>query len=70
MVGGQLLYSWSRPVRSSSGYLSMSVVPASFWHATGTAHSSPPGPMRSRPPGLASSAVDTHKNHDQQNDDG
>lgn len=35
---GQLLLSWSELVWSSSGYHSMSVVSASFWHAVGTGH--------------------------------
>jgi hypothetical protein len=35
-MGGQLLFSWSDPVCSSSGYHSMSVVSASFWHTNGT----------------------------------
>ena len=39
-MGGQLLLSWSRPVRSSSGYRSMAVVTASFGHAKGTRHAS------------------------------
>ena len=33
---GQLLLSWSELVWSLSGYHSMSVVSASFWHAVGT----------------------------------
>ena len=68
-VGGQLLHSWLRPVRSSSGCLSMSVVPASFWHTTGTAYSPPPGPVRSPPPGPAPSAVHPHEDHDEQDED-
>ena len=67
-VGGQLPHSWSgRSI--ASGCRSMSVVPASFWHAAGTAHSPPPGPVRARGPRPASSAVHTHEDHDQQNMD-
>lgn len=70
MVGGELLHSWSRPVRPSSGYRPMSVVSASFWHATGTARSPLPGVVSSQPPGLVSSAVHTCEDQrDQQNDD-
>ena len=39
-VSSQLLLSWSRPVRSSSGYRSMSLISASFWH--GLARGAPP----------------------------
>ena len=35
-VGGQLALPLSEPVWSPSGYRSMSVVSASFWHAAGT----------------------------------
>ena len=34
-----LLFSWSEQVRSSSGYSSMFLVSALFWHATGTRRS-------------------------------
>ena len=57
---GQLLVSWSRPPRSSSGYRSLSMVSVSFWHATGTVCS---------PPGLASPSVHKYKaQHDYKND--
>ena len=36
MCCGQLLLPWQEPVSSPSGYCSMSVVSAPFWHATGT----------------------------------
>ena len=35
-MDGQLRLSWSEAVWSLSGYRSMSVVSASFWHAAGT----------------------------------
>jgi hypothetical protein len=37
-VGGQLRFSWSEAVCSSSGYRSMSPVTALFGHAKGTGH--------------------------------
>ncbi len=39
-MGGQQLLSWSELVWSSSGYHSMSVVSASFWHAARLGHAS------------------------------
>jgi len=47
----------------------MSVVCASFWHATGTVCSLPPGPVCSPAPGLASASVHKYKaQHDYKND--
>lgn len=42
---GQLRPSWSRPVRSLSGYLSASPVSASFRDVTGTVYRPSPGPV-------------------------
>jgi hypothetical protein len=48
----------------------MSVVSASFWHATGAVSSPPPGLVSSQPPKPVSSAVHTYEDqHDYQNDD-
>ena len=58
---GQLLVSWSRPVRSSSGCRSLSMVSGSFWHATGT--------VCSPPSGVASPSVHKYKaQHDDKNE--
>ena len=47
----------------------MSAVSASFWHATGTARSSLPGPVWSPAPGLASPSVYKYEaQHDYNND--
>jgi hypothetical protein len=35
-VGVRLLFPWQNPVSTSSGYRPVSLVSASFWHATGT----------------------------------
>ena len=58
---GQLLVSWLRPVRSSSGCRSLSMVSGSFWHATGT--------VCSPPSGVASPSVHKYKaQHDDKNE--
>ena len=48
-MDGQIPLSWSEAVWSPSGYRSMSVVSASFWHAAGT-----DAPRHVPPDGLAS----------------
>jgi hypothetical protein len=47
----------------------MSVVPASFWRATGTVSSPPPGPVRNPPRGPVSLSVHKYEDHhDEQKD--
>ena len=64
--GGQ---TFGSPVRSSSGYRSMSVVSASLWHSIGTVCSPPRGPVCSPSPGLVSPCVHTYEDqHDEHKD--